>query len=150
MSQIHRSIFVQTNRFNCVDLFEMGVRNDNYHIKLLISLIKSKEFATMTQIWLRVTHNQHKHSSKVKLTKTNSSKLTNINIHRKRYTQWKPLIIITLGLALFDNNNRPITLSVGYKHLRYLTQFTVTVQTPGKAVSTSELPEAPLFTNTVQ
>jgi hypothetical protein len=28
--------------------------------------------------------------------------------------QWKPLIMITLGLALFDNNNRLITLSGGY------------------------------------
>jgi hypothetical protein len=43
-------------------------------------------------------------------------------------TQWKPLIMINLGLALFDNNNRPITLSGGYKNLHYLTQFIVTVQ----------------------
>jgi hypothetical protein len=42
--------------------------------------------------------------------------------------QWKPFIITTLGLALFDKNNRPITLSGGYKHLHYLTQFIVTVQ----------------------
>jgi hypothetical protein len=42
--------------------------------------------------------------------------------------QLKPLIMITLGLALFDNNNRPITLSEGYKNLHYLTQFIVTVQ----------------------
>ena len=40
--------------------------------------------------------------------------------------QWKPLIVITLGPALFDNNNRLITLSGGCKHLRYLTQFIVT------------------------
>jgi hypothetical protein len=32
----------------------------------------------------------------------------------------------TLGPALFDNNNRLITLSGGYKHLHYLTQFIVT------------------------
>jgi hypothetical protein len=42
--------------------------------------------------------------------------------------QWKPLIMITLGLALFDNNNRLITLSGGFKNLHYLTQFIVTVQ----------------------
>jgi hypothetical protein len=42
--------------------------------------------------------------------------------------QWKPLIIITLGLALFANNNRLITLSGRYKNLHYLTQFIVTVQ----------------------
>jgi hypothetical protein len=42
--------------------------------------------------------------------------------------QWKPLIMITLGLALFDNNNRLITLSGGYKNLHYSTQFIVTVQ----------------------
>jgi hypothetical protein len=36
--------------------------------------------------------------------------------------------MITLGLALFDNNNRLITLSGGYKNLHYLTQFIVTVQ----------------------
>ena len=30
--------------------------------------------------------------------------------------QWKPLIMITLGPALFDNNNRLITLSGGYKN----------------------------------
>jgi len=42
--------------------------------------------------------------------------------------QWKPLIMITLGLVLFDNNNRPITLSGGYKTLHYLTQFIGTVQ----------------------
>jgi hypothetical protein len=42
--------------------------------------------------------------------------------------QWKPLIMITLGLALFDNNNRLITLSEGYKNLHYLAQFIVTVQ----------------------
>ena len=29
------------------------------------------------------------------------------------YIQWKPLIMITLGPALFDNNNRLITLSGG-------------------------------------
>jgi len=42
--------------------------------------------------------------------------------------QWKPLIMITLGLALFNNNNRLITLSRGYKNLHSLTQFIVTVQ----------------------
>jgi hypothetical protein len=42
--------------------------------------------------------------------------------------QLKPLIMITLGLALFDNNNQLITLSGGYKKLHYLTQFIVTVQ----------------------
>jgi len=47
--------------------------------------------------------------------------------NRKRYTvQWKPLIMITLGPALFDNNNRLIALSRGYKNLHYLTQFIVT------------------------
>jgi hypothetical protein len=40
--------------------------------------------------------------------------------------QWKPLIMITLGPALFDNNNRLLTLSGGYKNLHYLTQFIVT------------------------
>ena len=34
--------------------------------------------------------------------------------------------MITLGPALFDNNNRLITLSGGYKNLHYLTQFFVT------------------------
>ena len=34
--------------------------------------------------------------------------------------------MITLGPALFDNNNRLITLSGGYKNLHYLTQFIVT------------------------
>ena len=33
--------------------------------------------------------------------------------------------MITLGPALFDNNNRLITLSGGYKNLYYLTQFIV-------------------------
>jgi len=42
------------------------------------------------------------------------------------FIHWKPLIMITLGPALFDNNNRLITLSGGYKHLHYLTQFIVT------------------------
>ena len=32
----------------------------------------------------------------------------------------------TLGPALFDKNNRLITLSGGYKNLHYLTQFIVT------------------------
>ena len=36
--------------------------------------------------------------------------------------------MITLGLALFDNNNRLITLRGGYKNLHYLTQFIVIVQ----------------------
>jgi hypothetical protein len=36
--------------------------------------------------------------------------------------------MITLELALFDNNNRLITLSGGYKNLHYLAQFIVTVQ----------------------
>ena len=40
--------------------------------------------------------------------------------------QWKPLIMITSGPALFDNSNRLITLSGGYKSLHYLTQFIVT------------------------
>jgi len=34
--------------------------------------------------------------------------------------------MITLGLALFDNNNWLITLSGGYKNLHYLTQFIAT------------------------
>jgi hypothetical protein len=34
--------------------------------------------------------------------------------------------MISLGPALFDNNNRLITLSGGYKNLHYLTQFIVT------------------------
>jgi hypothetical protein len=34
--------------------------------------------------------------------------------------------MITLGPALFDYNNRLITLSGGYKNLHYLTQFIVT------------------------
>ena len=34
--------------------------------------------------------------------------------------------MITLGPALFDNNNRLITLRRGYKNLHYLTQFIVT------------------------
>ena len=58
--------------------------------------------------------------------------------------------MISLGLALFDNNNWLITLSGGYKHLPYLTQFIVTVQPPGKPVSTPELPGVPLSTTTVQ
>jgi len=59
--------------------------------------------------------------------------------------------MVTLGLAFFDNNNRLITLSGGYKNLHYLTQIIVTVQPPpGKPVSTPELPGAPLSTNTVQ
>jgi hypothetical protein len=36
--------------------------------------------------------------------------------------------MITLGIALFDNNDRLITLSGGYKNMHYLTQFIVTVQ----------------------
>jgi hypothetical protein len=40
----------------------------------------------------------------------------------------KLLIMITLGLALFDNNNWLITLKGGYKNLHSLTQFIVTVQ----------------------
>jgi hypothetical protein len=43
-----------------------------------------------------------------------------------RDIQWKPLIMITLGPALFDGNYRLITLSEGYKNFHYLTQFTVT------------------------
>jgi hypothetical protein len=34
--------------------------------------------------------------------------------------------MIALGPALFDNNNRLITLSGGYKNLHYLTQFIAT------------------------
>jgi hypothetical protein len=58
--------------------------------------------------------------------------------------------MITLELALFDNNNRLITLSGGYIYFHYLTQFIVTVQPPEKPVLTPELPGAPLSTNTVQ
>jgi hypothetical protein len=42
--------------------------------------------------------------------------------------------MITLGLALFDNNNRLITLRGGYKDLHYLTKFIVTVQPAMKLV----------------
>jgi hypothetical protein len=42
------------------------------------------------------------------------------------HIQWKPLLMITLGPALFYNNNWLITLSGGYKTLHYLTQFIVT------------------------
>jgi len=45
---------------------------------------------------------------------------------KKNHIQWKPLIMITLGHALFDNNNHLITLSGGYKNLYYLTKFIVT------------------------
>ena len=48
--------------------------------------------------------------------------------HTHLIIQWKPLIMITLGLVLFNNNNRLITLSRGYKNLHSLTQFIVTVQ----------------------
>jgi hypothetical protein len=58
--------------------------------------------------------------------------------------------MITLGLVLFNNNNRLITLSGGYKNLHYLTQFIVTVQLPGNPVSTPELPGPPLSTSRVQ
>ena len=34
--------------------------------------------------------------------------------------------MINLGPALFDNNNRLITLGRGYKNFHYLTQFIVT------------------------
>jgi hypothetical protein len=34
--------------------------------------------------------------------------------------------MITLGPALFDNNNRLISLNRGYKNMHYLTQFIVT------------------------
>jgi len=34
--------------------------------------------------------------------------------------------MITLGPALFDKNNRLVTLSGEYKNLNYLTQFIVT------------------------
>jgi hypothetical protein len=37
--------------------------------------------------------------------------------------------MITLCPALFDNNNRLITVSGGYKNLHYLTQFIVTTFT---------------------
>ena len=50
---------------------------------------------------------------------------SNPSVHTS-YIQWKPLIVITLGPALFDNNNRLIALSGGYKNLHYLTQFIVT------------------------
>jgi hypothetical protein len=43
--------------------------------------------------------------------------------------QCKPLIMITLGPALFDNNNQLITLSGRYKNLHYLTQFVITTFT---------------------
>jgi hypothetical protein len=55
------------------------------------------------------------------------SSMSNFCACFSRYViQWKPLIMITLGPALFDNENRLITLSGGYKHLHYLTQFIVT------------------------
>ena len=41
-------------------------------------------------------------------------------------------------------------LSRGYKNFHYLTQFIVTVQPPGKPVSTPELPVAPLSTYTLK
>jgi hypothetical protein len=40
--------------------------------------------------------------------------------------QWKPLIMITFGPALFDNNNRLITLIGEYKNLHCLTELIVT------------------------
>ena len=45
---------------------------------------------------------------------------------KRNIMEWKPLIMVTLRPALFDNNNRLITLSGGYKNLHYLTQFIVT------------------------
>jgi hypothetical protein len=50
------------------------------------------------------------------------------NVSMFSVIQWKRLITIILGLALFDNNNQLITLSGGYKNLHYLTQFIITVQ----------------------
>jgi hypothetical protein len=55
------------------------------------------------------------------------AKTVYMNIYKSStHVQWKPLIMITLGPALFNNNNRLIILSGGYKNLRYLTQFIVT------------------------
>ena len=39
------------------------------------------------------------------------------NMHYYFKLQWKALIMITLGPALFDNKNRLITLSGGYKKI---------------------------------
>jgi hypothetical protein len=52
--------------------------------------------------------------------------LGNIQLDALFRVQWKPLIMITLGPALFYNNSRLITLSGGYKNLRDLNQFVVT------------------------
>jgi len=52
--------------------------------------------------------------------------LAKLKVTVKVKIQWKPLIMITLGPTLFDNNNRLITLSGGYKNLHNLTQFIVT------------------------
>jgi hypothetical protein len=48
------------------------------------------------------------------------------HLHLTHQIQWKPLIMITMGIALFYNNNRLITVNGRYKYSHYLTQFIVT------------------------
>jgi hypothetical protein len=52
-------------------------------------------------------------------------KFTLNSVGRNVEIQLKPLIMIASGPALFDKNNRLITLSGGYKNLHSLTQFIV-------------------------
>ena len=55
------------------------------------------------------------------------AKICSAFLKKKEYhIQWKLLIMIILGPAIFDKNNWLITLSGGYKYVHYLTQFIVT------------------------
>ena len=49
-----------------------------------------------------------------------------LNVYAMIWYTVEAAYYITLGPVLFDNNNRPITLSGIYKNLHYLTQFIVT------------------------
>ena len=81
------------------------------------------EFKKIISIYCK---NQTKGTNTSKNAQFTNITISDIYIYIYIYTQRKPLIMITLEPALFDKNNRLITLSGGYKNLHYLTQFIVT------------------------
>jgi hypothetical protein len=122
-------------------VFQIRTSNPIFYFERQSELTAAKLDSFMSIHNLCIPQSQplkHKNSSKLYLKlkflpRRKHTFFTNV-VHRNNWCsfwtpykiQWKPLIMITLGPALFDNNNRLITLSRWYKNLHYLTQFIVT------------------------
>jgi hypothetical protein len=109
-SPVKKLIYLFTHNNYCVCV---GLRTNRHNIPILLVGEATVSHCAMEIWFLDIFFIPTQH-------------LLSVPVRLSAHIQWKPLIIITLGPALFDNNNRLITSSGGYKNLHCLTQFIVT------------------------